>query len=208
MTHSISDTQNMPDTLTGLPLTLRPLRLNDAANFAQYASDQDIARMTGSFPRFFPLISAEFRIMHMNAQKRGGLSFNYAITQTGQDPLIGVMDLFRPASDEILEIGYWIAKPFWGKGYATEAGRMILEAAQEHLGVKRIKASVYTDNPASLRVLEKLGFEKFGPIQSHFSMARLEKAPCISLRLDMEQSAIMQGLKTCANAAHTASLQS
>jgi len=208
MTEMNLNTPNMPNTIMGHPLTLRPLRLNDAPAFAKHASDQDIARMTGSFPRYFPLISAEFRIMHMNAQKRRGLSFNYAITQTGQDQLIGVMDLFRPASDEILEIGYWTAKPFWGKGYATEAGRMILEAAQEHLGVKRIKASVYTDNPASLRVLEKLGFEKFGPIQPHFSMARLEKAPSISLRLDIEQSAIMQGLKTCANAAHTASLQS
>jgi len=180
----------LPATLHSPSLTLRPLRLTDAPRFAQFASDSDIARMTGSFPRHFPLISAEFRIMHMNAQKRRSLSFNYAVTETNHDELIGVMDLSRPMPDEILEIGYWIAKPFWGKGYASEAGRMILEAAKTHLGARRIKAGVFADNPASLRVLEKLGFEKFGQAQPYFSMARLEKAPSISLRLDIDPCAL------------------
>ena len=175
----------LPGILQGSSLTLRPLRLSDAEAFSKYMSNIEIARMTGSFPRHFPLISAEFRIIHMNAQKRRGLAFNYAVTQTGKDELIGIIDLCRSSPDDMLEIGYWIAKPFWGQGYASEAGRMILDAAQNHLGVKRVKAGVFADNPASLRVLEKLGFERFGPIDLFFSMARLEKAPSISLRLDI-----------------------
>jgi len=152
----------LPDILQGPRLTLRPLELTDAPRFAKFGSDYDIARMTGSFPRHFPQISAEFRIMYMASQKHRGLSFNYAVTETGNDALIGVMDLFRSSEDEILEIGYWIAKPFWNKNYATEAGQVILKAAQQYLGVKRIKAGVFFDNPASLRVLKKLGFEESG----------------------------------------------
>lgn len=208
MTHTISNKHNMPGTLAGQPLTLRPILLTDASAFSQYANDQDIARMTGSFPRYFPLISAEFRIMHMNALKRRGLSFNYAITQTGHDRLIGVMDLFRSSTEETLEIGYWVAKPFWGKDYATQAGRMILAAAREYLGATRIKAGVYTDNPASLRVLEKLGFEKFGSTRPYFSMARLENVPSINLRLDISHPAVLKRPIACANPAHIATAQS
>jgi len=169
-------------------LTLRPLELTDAPRFAKFGSDFDIARMTGSFPRHFPQISAEFRIMYMTSQKQRGLSFNYAVTETGDGKLIGVMDLFRASEYEILEIGYWIAKPFWNKGYASEAGQIILKAAQDYLGVKQIKAGVFFDNPASLRVLQKLGFKKSGPIKQHFSMARMENASSISLQLDIDDN--------------------
>lgn len=189
MTDIKTNSPNLPDILHGNPLTLRPLKLSDAARFAKFGSDIDIARMTGSFPRHFPLISAEFRIMYMTSLKRRGLSFNYAITETGEDEIIGVMDLFRASQDDIFEIGYWIAKPFWGNGYATNAGQMVIKAAQNHLGVTRLKAGVFADNPASLRVLEKLGFERHGPIEPYFSMARLEKAPSISLQLELNVTA-------------------
>ena len=198
MTDISQNSPSLPDIIRGTPLTLRSLRLSDAQHFSDYVSDIDIARMTGSFPRYFPCLSAEFRIMYMHAQKRRKLSFNYAITQAGHDELIGVIDLFRNAPEDMLEIGYWVAKPFWGKGYATIAGQMIMVAAKDYLGVKRLKAGVFADNPASLRVLEKLGFEKSGPVEPSFSMARLEKAPSISLRLDMDQSATYK-VNPCSN---------
>jgi len=175
----------MADILNGPRLTLRPLRLDDAADFAKFMGDYDISRMTGSIPRHFPQISAEFKIMHMRAQKRRGLSFNYAVTLRGDDQLIGIVDLFRSAPDEILEIGYSIAKPYWGHNYASEAGHLILKAAREQLGVTRIKAGVFVDNPASLRVLEKLGFEKFGPVEPFFSMARMENVASINMELNL-----------------------
>lgn len=178
----------LPDILQGSRLTLRPIAHTDAARFARFGSDYDIARMTGSFPRHFPEIAAEFRIMYMESLKRRNLSFNYAITENGHDKLIGVMDLFRSHEDEILELGYWIAKPFWNKNYATEAGQIILKAAHQYLGVKRIKAGAFFDNPASVRVLEKLGFEQFGPTEQFFSMARMEKAASINFMLNFEDT--------------------
>ncbi len=176
----------LPDNLIGPRLTLRPLVMDDAPRFATFASDYDIARMTGSFPRHFPQIFAEFRILYMQSQKRRRLSFNYAVTQIGDNKIIGITDLFRPSEDDIFEIGYWIAKPFWNQNYATEACQIIIKAARERLGIKQLKAGVFSDNPASLRVLEKLGFEISGPSNTYFSMARMENAESINLMLNFK----------------------
>lgn len=185
MTEQMTIINGLPGKIHGETLTLRPLQLGDAARFSEYMSDTDIARMTGSFPRHFPQLSAEFRIMHMRSQRDRGLSYNYAITKTDEDKLIGVMDIWRSPPDEIFEIGYWVAKPFWGQGIATNAAHLIINAAKDTLRITRLKAGVFEDNPASIRVLEKLGFKRQGPIDFYFSMARLEKAPSISLTLDL-----------------------
>jgi RimJ/RimL family protein N-acetyltransferase len=56
------------------------------------------------------------------------------------------------------EIGYWLAEPHWGKGIATEAIRALVPVAFERTGVGRLQAVIFSDNPASMRVLEKTGF--------------------------------------------------
>ena len=185
MTDSRTKSTGLPDTIGGVPLTLRPIRLSDAERFSGYVTDMDVARMTRQFPRHFPLYSAEFRIMYMTSQKHRGLSYNYAITKTGDDGLIGAVELFRRSADDMFEIDYWIAKPFWGQGYATDAANMIIQAAKHHLGITRLKADVFADNPACLRVMEKLGFEKQGQVELSFSMARLEQTPSINLSLEL-----------------------
>ncbi len=154
-------------------LTLRPLSLSDAPLFSRYASEWDICRMTGSIPYPFPVISAEFKIMHMMSQKRRGLALPYAITLDGGD-IIGIMDLFRRHRNADYELGYWVGRPFWGQGYASEAARTLMLEAQSSLGVDQFIAGVYVDNPASMRVLEKLGFTSTGSEGPYFSMARLK----------------------------------
>ena len=166
-------------------LVLRQLALNDAAAFSKLAGDYDISKMTGSLPHPFPLYSAEFKIMYLRQQKRRGLAYPYAITVNGGE-LIGVMDLFRSAPDTTLEIGYWIGKPYWGQGLSTEAAKAIIQEAKDRLGVQALMAGVFADNPASLRVLEKLGFKTTGSEEMYFSMARMEKARSVILRLDLE----------------------
>jgi len=103
--------------------------------------------MTGSFPHPFPLISAEFKIMYLRSLRERDLAYPYAVTELGSDDMIGIMDLFRKDLFSPLEIGYWIAEPYWGKGYAYEAG-----------------------------VLDKLGFEQTGEREQYFSMARMKKS--------------------------------
>lgn len=110
-------------------LVLRPITLEDAPLFAKLGGEKDIARMTGSFPYPFPLISVEVKIMMLNAQRRRGVAYPYAITRDGGD-IMGVTDLFRRDGSSPFELGYWIGKPFWGKGYMTEACAGIIREAE------------------------------------------------------------------------------
>lgn len=167
----------MRDIIETKRLVLRQIELCDAAAFSKLGSDFDIARMTGSFPHPLPLISAEFKVMHLRALKRRGLAHPYAITVKGDDALVGVADLFKRSTDALWEIGYWIGRPYWGKGYITEACSALLAEANSTLGHADRIAGVFTDNPGSARVLEKLGFKAIGQIEQYFSMGRLKKAP-------------------------------
>lgn len=88
--------------------------------------------------------------------------------------VIGCMAL-KPGSDGA-ELGYWIARPFWGRGFATEAARGILSLARS-LGHRTVTARHFVDNPASGRVLRKLGFAPTGVLGSSFCPARGEPAP-------------------------------
>jgi len=166
----------MRDTLSTDRLILRQLGDRDAARFAEFGTDIDVARMTGSFPHPFPLLSAEFKILHLRAQKRRGFAYPYAITRKDEDLIIGVADLFKRSEESLWEIGYWVGRPYWGQGYMTEACTALLTEANHSLGRADRVAGVFTDNPGSARVLEKLGFERNGVPDFHFSMARLSKA--------------------------------
>jgi len=175
----------MRDEIRTERLVLRQLTLEDATAISKLASDKDISRMTGTFPHPFPLLAAEFRVMHMRAQNRRGLAFPYAITVDGGE-LMGMCDVFRSAPDAALEIGYWIGKPYWGNGYVTEAVKGLMLEAHETLGANSLIAGAFSDNPASLRVLQKLGFKLTGEEEMYFSMGRMEKAHSLNLRLDFE----------------------
>lgn len=166
----------MRDTLHTERLTLRQTELRDAAAISKFGSDFDIARMTGSFPYPFPLLSAEFKIMTFHAAKRRELAHPYAITLKNQEEMIGVADLFKRGAESLWEIGYWVGRPYWGQGYMTEACSALLTEADASLGREDRVAGVFTDNPGSARVLEKLGFERTGDPNYYFSMARLKKA--------------------------------
>ena len=157
-------------------LTLRQTELRDAPAFSTLVSDFDIARMTGSIAYPYPLLSAEFKIMSLHAAKRRGLAHPYAVTLNGQDELIGIADLFKRDPTDLWEIGYWVGRPYWGRGYMTEACTALLGEADLALGPDDRVAGVFTDNPGSARVLEKLGFEKSGEPNTYFSMARLKRA--------------------------------
>lgn len=157
-------------------LILRETETRDAAAFSALVSDKDIARMTGSIAYPYPILSAEFKIMTFHVAKRRGLAYPYAITLKGKDELIGIVDLFKRQSDSLWEIGYWIGRSFWGHGYITEACSALLKEADNTLGNEDRVAGVFTDNPGSARVLEKLGFEPSGKPKYYFSMGRLKKA--------------------------------
>jgi len=83
-----------------------------------------------------------------------------------------------------VELGYWIARAHWGRGYATEAARAVLRIART-LGHQRILAGHFTDNPASGRVLDKLGFVPTGRTCLRHSLARGGQAQSVEYALNL-----------------------
>lgn len=90
----------------------------------------------------------------------------FAIRENRADPLIGLVGL-RSDDDRIAELSYWIGKPHWGRGYATEAAAAIVDYGFERLRLHRIYATSLGRNAASRRVLEKVGMVAEGVLRHH-----------------------------------------
>jgi RimJ/RimL family protein N-acetyltransferase len=158
-------------------LILRPLALADAPRFSALSSDPGVARMTRGIPCPNPPIAAEGWILLRLARAPLGVEQNFAIERPGEG-LIGAVGAFlRSCGDQGgWEIGYWIGRPYWGRGYATEAMSALLTFMRERR-MAPIHACHFADNPASGRMLEKLGFSATGDIRPGFSLARGGNAP-------------------------------
>lgn len=162
-------------------LKLRRTHKDDAQIMAKRINNPDILRMTASLPMPYFSLVAEFWLIRAAANWRRGLSYAYAITGD-DDSLMGVVDLFRNDQND-WEIGYWIGKDFWGKGYISEAAKGLLAEAFHTFDMPYIDAGYFADNPASGRVLEKLGFIDKNEPSNLFSVARGARYKGIELRL-------------------------
>ncbi|MEL6877740.1 MAG: GNAT family N-acetyltransferase [Pseudomonadota bacterium] len=112
----------------------------------------------------------------------------FLITRARDAAVIGCIGIDAMDADETgdeVELGYWIARPFWGQGFATEAGHAVLKIAAA-LGHKRLTASHFLDNPASGKVLQKLGFVSTGRVLQRHSCGRGAKAPVAEYALDLD----------------------
>ena len=85
--------------------------------------------------------------------------------------VVGSAGLGRDAETGKVQLGYWIAEKYWGRGFASEAARSVLKIAHA-IGHKRLVASHFVDNPASGKVLRKAGFNPTGEIRPGYSLAR------------------------------------
>jgi len=163
-------------------LKLRPLTLADAPAVAAYINDPGVNRMVRSAPARQPLCGVEGWIMIVNGRRPLGQDFVYAIEAEGE--LAGVIGAnVRGAG---AEIGYWLGRPFWGFGYATEAVRALLPEAAR-LGP--LAAAHFADNPGSGRVLEKAGFVYTGATERQFCLARGERVETRLMRLAAQRMA-------------------
>jgi RimJ/RimL family protein N-acetyltransferase len=102
--------------------------------------------------------------------------------------LAGYCGLKRRPSGAV-ELGYWIARSHWSRGFATEACRALIEIART-LGLETLEGAHFLDNPASARVLEKLGFEPIGIVAPRMSCARGSEVPARLMRLRLQSVAV------------------
>jgi RimJ/RimL family protein N-acetyltransferase len=135
-------------------LVLRKLEDRDAESIALLAGDWDIARMTASIPYPYSVPLARVWMQSLEPDE-----FVRAVEHEGE--LIGAVG-YLTRDDGSAEIGYWIGKPWWGRGFATEAAAALVQYCFSTLRMPRLTCSHFIDNPASERVIAKLGFKPFG----------------------------------------------
>jgi RimJ/RimL family protein N-acetyltransferase len=134
-------------------LLLRDLTLRDVRRIAMLASDWDVARMTGRIPHPY---SEELARQWISDLFEG--EFVQGIVSQGE--LVGLCG-YMPDGNSA-EIGYWVGKPWWGRGFATEAAGALIDYCFNEVGFERITCGHFVDNPASARVIAKLGFRFTG----------------------------------------------
>jgi len=156
-------------------LLLRPGWMEDAPALAAAIGDPAVLRNLTAAPMPYDVGDAEafLALPHDNRLPR-----LLAFSRTrGAPRLIGGCDIHlndRGAP----EIGYWIARPYWGLGFATEAARAVMSMARAH-GVTGVGACHFIDNPASGNVLRKIGFRPDGRVESRYSRARDATIDCL-----------------------------
>jgi RimJ/RimL family protein N-acetyltransferase len=167
-------------------LLLRPGWIEDAPALHRAIAEKAIVRNLATAPWPYRIEDAE---AFLSAERKPRDVSMLVFRRTGDAPeLIGTVGLGRRL-DGPIELGYWIARRWWNRGYATEAGRAVVAIARDGLRLPRLRAGHFLDNPASGRVLEKLGFRPAGIIAPRFSAARGEAVPCRLYELTLGEEA-------------------
>lgn len=139
-------------------LILRRFTDEDAESVYEYAKDPDIGPIAG-WPAHRSAEESLNVIHHVFSAEEC-----YAICEKGAGRAIGAISLKLNGStdmterDDECELGYWLGKPFWGRGYMPEAARALLHHAFEELRMTTVWCGYYDGNEKSKRVQEKLGF--------------------------------------------------
>ncbi len=160
-------------------LELRILTDAEVSPFHKYINDYDVVKMTGSIP--YPVDQAWVieRFALKNAAEVEGSAADRAIYAGNE--FIGNAGYFTN-EDGNIEVGYWIARPFWGQGIATKVTELVVKLARSHGHLGPLYAGHAKDNPASGRVLEKAGFI-FDGEDTFTPVSRGEVVSCWRLKL-------------------------
>ena len=139
---------------------LRPWRVDDLEALLRHANDARVSRgLRDRFPFPYTRADGESYLVHVSGPHP---DWCFAIEVDGE--ACGGLGI-HPGEDVhrfSAELGYWLGRERWGRGIAGAAIRAVLPLAMQHFRLHRVHAGVYSNNPASMRVLEKCGFEREG----------------------------------------------
>ena len=150
-----------PYTLEGDTLFMRPIEEGDIPTIAKLANNATIANNTFVPHPYSKGNAIEFVNTARNGWKNG-TEYIFAVCSKETDQFMGAMGLHLQERHNLAEVGYWLGEPYWGKGYATQALRLIVQFGFEQVGLNRIQAGHFTHNPASGRVMVKVGLQYEG----------------------------------------------
>lgn len=141
---------------------IEPIGDEHETRVQELASDPAVAA-TSNLPSPYPADGARTWIAHVQETRQEGRLYAFAVIDSTEG-LVGVSSLM--AVDRLKgrgSLGYWMGRPYWGRGYATTGSRLVVSFGFDELGLRAIDATCLIDNAASARVIRKLGFEPHGP---------------------------------------------
>jgi [ribosomal protein S5]-alanine N-acetyltransferase len=152
----------MPTFLTER-LVLCPFELGDALTVEILVGDVEVAR-TSLIPHPYPQGAALQWIQGGHLAEEEGRGYPLAMRLRQDNLLVGCMSLLITLEHQRGTLAYWVGRPYWGHGYATEAARRVVEYGFGELNLHRIAASALHTNRASTRVMEKAGLKYEGTL--------------------------------------------
>lgn len=166
-------------------LTLRPGWIEDAPALARAIAFPEVAFKLSRLP--WPYAEQDAREWLARSADPRDVTLYILSHEAPYPSLVGAIGIHPAENGEGHELGYWLTPSAWGRGYATEAGLAMLGIARYAMGLKHLKSSHYVDNPASGRVLRKLGFRPTGHAAPQFCRALGESRPCRHLERDLTE---------------------
>jgi ribosomal-protein-alanine N-acetyltransferase len=148
-------------------LVLRPFELGDAPAVQRLAGDPAVAATTANIPHPYPDGAAEAFIQRTRADAERGLGYTFAVVGRDGGTLLACVGLRLDPPHRRAELGYWVGRPYWGRGIATEAAAAVLRFGFREVGLNRIFATALVRNPASARVMQKVGMRLEGTLRQH-----------------------------------------
>ncbi len=154
--------------LKGETINVRKMRLSDAQNLYDNVKHKEVVKYTQAIPHPYPKDGAQKFIRSSFSNIKKNKAYELAIVLKESDKLIGIVSLLSvDMKNNNAELGYWLGKKHWGKGYVTQAVKLILDFGFNQLKLHRIYAKLFDKNIGSKKVLEKTGFKLEGTFKEH-----------------------------------------
>ena len=154
-------------TMTTERLILRPFEASDAVRVTELCNNYNIYKSTLTLPYPYSIDDALAWIATHEDNFKRGTFYELAVTDKSTGELYGAIGLSYNARSQNGEIAYWIGEEYWGKGYATEAVKGVIDFAFSQKGYHKVYGRFFTSNPASGKVMEKVGMVREGVLKEH-----------------------------------------
>ena len=152
--------------------------MSDAPDIQHLAGDRDVASTTRDIPHPYEDGTAEKWLKSCQEKAASGQLINFAITLIAGSSFLGVIGIHPDGAGNQAELGYWVGKPYWNQGYATEAVKAVVHHCFTNLKLDRVYAAHFTRNPSSGRVMQKAGMlyegSQLGPTVKWGTVENLE----------------------------------
>jgi 8-oxo-dGTP diphosphatase len=168
-------------------LLLRHPEERDVDAIVPLIGEWEVAKNLGRVPHPYARSDAQAYIAKAVEGRAKGSDFNFAIARKSDGALLGTCGVHLREAGHF-EFGYWLGKPFWRQGYATESARRLVSFGFREIKIDRLVAGWFHDNPASGRVLAKLGCAMTGAEQRN-CLARGHTVYCHIVTLTRESFA-------------------